>query len=147
MSSKSTSPNNPIHSHHGTTTHLPTNCRDPSKQSQMPITHSSLVFTKPLMRDYDSRYGLSNLNVNLLATNLWNHHQTRWVSNSEAEESKEEVEKLRDEMKGWWSWVTIVAIVSNPALWVLDSLSLSHTHTDLWSNCDFCFSLVLLLFW
>ena len=50
------------------------------------------------MRDYDSRYGLSNLNVNLLATNLWNDHQIKMSSNSEVRESKEEVEELGDEM-------------------------------------------------
>ena len=88
-------------------------------KAKMPITHSSLVFAKPPMRDHDSRYGLSNLNVNLLATNLWNHHQIEMSSDSEAEESKEEVEELGDEMKGWWSWVTTVAIVSSPAPWVL----------------------------
>ena len=88
-------------------------------KAKMPITHSSLVFAKPLMRDHDSRYGLSNLNVNLLAINLWNHHQIEMSSDSEAGESKEEVEELGDEMKGRWSWVTIVAIVSSPALWVL----------------------------
>ena len=34
MRSKITSPNNAIYSHQGTTTHLPTNCHDPSKQIQ-----------------------------------------------------------------------------------------------------------------
>ena len=34
MRSKSTSPNNPIHRHQGTATHLPIDCRDPSRQSQ-----------------------------------------------------------------------------------------------------------------
>ena len=85
-------------------------------KAKMPITHSSLVFAKPPMRDHDSRYGLSNLNVNLLATNIWNDHQIEMSSDSEAGESKEEVEELGDEMKGWWSWVTKVAIVSSPAL-------------------------------
>ena len=51
------------------------------------------------MRDHDSRYGLSNLNVNLLATNLWNDHQIEMSSDSEVGESKEEVEELGDEMK------------------------------------------------
>ena len=50
------------------------------------------------MRDHDSRYGLSNLSVNLLATNLWNNHQIEMSSDSEVEESKEEVEELGDEM-------------------------------------------------
>ena len=98
-------------------------------KAKMPITHSSLVFAKPLMRDHDSRYGLSNLSVNLLATNLWNNHQIEMSSDSEVEESKEEVEELGDEMKWWWSWVTTVAIVSRPALWVLELyLSLSWPH-------------------
>ena len=88
-------------------------------KAKMPITHSSLVFAKPLMRDHDSRYGLSSLNVNLLAINLWNHHQIEMSSDSKVGESKEEVEKLGDEMKGRWSLVTIVAIVSSLALWVL----------------------------
>ena len=50
------------------------------------------------MRDHDSRYELSNLNVNLLATNLWNDHQIEMSSDSEVGESKEEVEELGDEM-------------------------------------------------
>ena len=69
-------------------------------KAKMPITHSSLVLAKPPVRDHDSRYGLSNLNVNLLATNLWNDHPIEMSSNSEAGESKEEVEELGDEMKG-----------------------------------------------
>ena len=59
-------------------------------KAKMPITHSSQVFAKPPIRDHDSRYGLSNLNINLLAINLWNHHQIEMSSDSEAEESKEE---------------------------------------------------------
>ena len=98
-------------------------------KSKMPITDSSLEFAKPPMRDHDSKYGLSNVNVNLLAINLWNHHQIEMSSNSEAGESKEEVEELGDEMKGQWSWVTTVAIVSSPALRVLVFyLSLSWPH-------------------
>ena len=34
MRSKRTLPNNPIHRHQGIATHLPTDCRDPSRQSQ-----------------------------------------------------------------------------------------------------------------
>ena len=63
-------------------------------KSKMPITDSSLVFAKPPMRDHDSKYGLFNVNVNLLAINLWNHHQIEMSSDSEAGESKEEVEEL-----------------------------------------------------
>ena len=63
-------------------------------KAKMPITHSSLVFAKPPMRDHDSRYGLSNLNVNLLATNLWNHHQTRWVAITRLERARKKLKNL-----------------------------------------------------